>query len=119
MQSRGRMSSVRKRGLEVARWGGVGEFGRVATQVCVFEEFNRDVGVNLGGFKAGVAEHGLDGPKVATVLQKQRGEGVPEKVATSLLAYGRFADDFGHLCSQSARRDPASLAVEEEGVLIE
>src|SRR5215210_4222648 len=64
--------------------------GRVTALVRFFQTCDRDVGVNLGRLQAAMAEHELDVPKVASIFQQARGEGVPEKMATAAFADGGF-----------------------------
>lgn len=52
----------------------------------------RDVGVDLGRGDVGVAEQGLDDPKVRAAFQQVGGEGVAQDVGADLLAVDAGGD---------------------------
>ena len=73
---------------------------------------DRDLGVNLGLAQLGMTQQLLDEPDVGPAFEHQRGAGVPEQVATALLATGQsFSGSIRHSASRAA------LALQKKGFI--
>ena len=74
-----------------------------------------DVGVNLGGGGAGVAQQFLDHPQVGVALQHVAGEGMPQGVGVDALPQSGSSRVVPHQLFDAAPGEAVAVAVEEHG----
>ncbi len=74
-----------------------------------------DVGVELRGLDAGMAEHLLDGADVRPVREEVRGEGMAQRVRRNLPFDARLTDVVRDDAPNGHPRQGASRAGEEDG----
>ena len=91
---------------------------RVAAGVDLAQGFDVDVGVNLGGFEAGVAEHFLHIADVSTALVHVGGAAVAEEVAGAGFIDAAALEEFFEPVAQIRRGDAGAVAAEEERCLV-
>lgn len=81
-------------------WGGAGQAGGMGGGVDGFELADGNVGVELGGVQAGMAQQFLDEADVSAIVQHGRGAGMPKDVAGSGFAQ---SGGFNPLVDQQAQ----------------
>lgn len=80
-----------------------------------FQLAHVEVRVNGGGFQFGMAQHDLDMPQVAAVLQQDGGKCVSEHVATARLADSRIGNEIVNMRGQPARMHALTFLAQKEG----
>ena len=83
----------------------------VGLGVGLHEAFGADVGVNLGGGEAGVAEQFLDAAQVGTGVEQVRGEGVAQLVRRAVGRQPRLAQERLERALHGTRCEPAASLV--------
>ena len=80
--------------------------------------FHRDLGVDLGGREAGVAEEFLDVAEVGALIEQVRGECVAQAVRRDVVDVGALLDVFVDHPADAAGGDPRALVIKETGLLV-
>ena len=92
--------------------------GRVEPVEGFPQEFTVEVGIDLGGGYAFMAEHFLDGAEVGAAFYEVSGKGMPEGMGGNIFGDAGLADQVFQEEEDHDPREPAAAAVEEEDIFM-
>src|SRR5674476_867449 len=78
------------------------------------QPLDRDVGVDLCGGQAGVAEHLLDSPKIGAALEQMSGCAVPQTVRPNIRGIRHVPQELVNRGADLTRIDPAASSAQEQ-----